>query len=165
MRPTAALLLTLGLAPVAAMADDCQTTVKDAYDKLAIAPAVRQVMTMQGSQTMQMVVLGDTLYMDQGEGGWMKMPLQPGMRQQMLQQTLPDASVLAECKELGGETIEGAAMTVYQYVPPSIAGETPTPQKVWIGDDDGLPHRMTIEQGDAPMQMTLGYDGVTAPIQ
>lgn len=162
MRMTA---LILALVPATAMADDCQTIVKNAYDKLSVAPAVRQTLTMDGSPTMEMVMLGDTLYMDQGKGGWTKLPLQPGMRQQMMQQTIPNASVLAECGEMGGESVEGRAMTIYQYLPPSIAGETPTLQKVWIGDDDGLPHQMTTEQEGAPMMMTLAYDGVTAPIE
>lgn len=160
MRITA---LLLALAPATAWADACQDTVKAAYDALAKVPAVAQTLTMEGTPTIRMITVGDTLHLDQGEGTWTRVPLQPGMRQQMMQQTLPDASALGACATVGSEALEGAAMTVYQYLPPSIAGETPSPQKLWIGDADGLPHRMTTEQAGKPMEMTITYEGVTAP--
>ena len=52
---------------LAALADACET-VKAAYDKPAVAPAYSQSVAMQGMPTMHMVTIGDTLYMDQGEG-------------------------------------------------------------------------------------------------
>ncbi len=159
------LTLLLALAPVAALADDCQDAVKAAYDKLAAAPAVKQTATIPGTPTLQMVMIGDILYMDRGDGQWTKLPLQPGMRAEMMQDTIPDASELTECRVVGKDAVDGADMTVYQYVPPQLMDETPGPQQLWIGVADGLPHRMTSEQDGQSLEMTMTYEDVKAPVE
>lgn len=158
----AMLSLLLALPPAAALADACQT-VKAAFDKLAAAPAVAQTISMPGMAPMRMVALPDAMYIDQGAGSWTKLPMEPGMRAEMLAQAAPDASVLSDCAEAGAEALEGVATTVYAYTPPSFAGETPEPQRLWIGDADGLPYRMTTTVDGEPMEMTIRYEGVTAP--
>ncbi len=157
--------LLLAAMPVAALADDCQNAVKAAYDKFATTPAVKQTATIPDTPTLQMVMIGDVLYMDRGDGQWTKLPLQPGMRAEMMQDTIPDASALAGCREVGTEALDGADMTVYEYVPPPLADENPGPQKVWIGVADGLPHRMTSEQDGQKLEMTMTYEDVKAPVE
>ena len=165
MRPTLLPLALLALAPAGtALADACET-VKAAYDRLAAAPAVAQTVTMAGMPAMRMVTIGDTLYMDPGQGTWTTVPLQPGMRAEMMAETVPDASALTGCREVGSETLDGAAMTVIEYTPPAIDGTAMAPQTVWIGADDGLPHRMTAVQDGEPFEMRIGYEGVTAPVE
>ena len=150
--------------PESALAGPCDD-VKTAYDRLAVAPAVAQTVTMTGMPPMRMVTIGDTLYMDQGEGTWITVPLQPGMRAEMMAKTVPDASALSGCSEVGSETLDGAAMTVIEYTPPPMEGMAPAPQKVWIGAEDGLPYRMTSVQDGEPFEMSIGYEGVTAPVE
>lgn len=160
---TTALSLLLALAPAAALADACET-VRAAYERLAAAPAVHQTIRVADWPPMQMVVLADAMYVDQGSGAWMEVPVQPGMRAAMLQEVVPDAATLKDCRETGSEEVAGVATTIYQYLPPSFAGETPSPQTLWVGDGDGLPYRMTMESERQAMEMTLVYDGVTAPV-
>ena len=84
----AGLLLGAG----SASADACQT-VLDAYTALSKAPAYRQTMSTPGEAPMELVTVGDTLYMKEGTG-WTKLPLRPGMREQMmafLRDELPEA--------------------------------------------------------------------------
>lgn len=161
---TTALSLCLALAPAAAFADACETVIA-ALGKFAAAPAVHQTISMVDQPPIQMVAIGDAMYVDPGKGAWMKLPLQPGGRAAMMQDVMPDATALKDCHEAGTENIEGAAMTVYEFLPPSFAGEVPQPQKLWIGDADGLPHRMTAIADGKPMEMTVSYEGVTAPVE
>lgn len=156
------LVLLLAAAPAAAFADACET-VKAAYDRLAAAPAVHQTITMPAQRPMQMVVVDGAMYVDPGQGTWMTIPMDPAMRQQMMAQTIPDAAALRDCREAGAEDLGGLATTIYEYLPPSMAGETPQPQRVWIGDADGLPRRMTTTAEGGAMEMTIVYEDVVAP--
>jgi len=92
-------------------------------------------------------------------------PSPPGGRAAQLQTVMPDASALSDCREAGSEEVGGTATTVYEYLPPSFAGETPQAQKIWIGDADGLPYRMTTVVEGTPMEMSIVYEGVVAPTQ
>ena len=163
-RGLALCLLALGAA-APARADDCATVYKALTD-LAAVPAVAQTIAMAGMEApMRSVAIGDALYTNDG-AGWTKLPLAPGGRLGILTSMVPDSSSLKDCTDLGGETVEGRATTVYSYVPPvpkgmeGLAGAG-DPQKLWIGDADGLPYRM--ETGETKMSMT--YEGVVAPIQ
>lgn len=157
-----ALSLLLALPPAAALADACET-IKAAFDRLAAAPAVAQTVKLGDMPPMRMVALADTMYVDRGTGDWTSIPLEPGTRAQMLAAAVPDALALKDCAEAGHEAVGDVAATAYTYIPPSFAGETPVEQKLWIGDADGLPYRMTTESDGQPLEMTIRYDGVTAP--
>lgn len=147
----------------AALADDCQT-VFEAYVALAAAPAYHQTVSMPNAPTMEMVTVGDVLYMREDEA-WKKVDLGPGMRAEMMRQTMPSADALKDCSRLAGDTIDGAAMSVYSYQPPQIEGAGPLgAQKVWIGDKDGLPHRMaSVGADDGGVTVEIVFDGVEAP--
>ena len=73
----------------------------------------------------------------------------------------PRSSALKDCRAAGADAIDGLAMTVYRYVPPSFAGEVPQAQKLWIGDADGLP-LSDDRRPRAPMEMTV-HDGAPLP--
>lgn len=147
----------------AAAADDCKA-IFDAYGALAAAPAYHQTVSMPNAPMMEMVTIGDVLYIREDDA-WKKMDLGPGMRAEMMRQTMPSADALKDCSRLDGDTIEGAAMSVYSYQPPQIEGAGPLgPQKVWIGDKDGLPHRMTsVGEADAGVTVEIVFDGVVPP--
>lgn len=159
-----ALSLLLALAPAAALADACDT-VKASFDRLATAPAVHQTMAIEGMPPMQLVAIGDNMYMSQDGSSWMQVPLPPGGRAAQMETVMPDASALSDCREAGSEDIGGTATTIFEYLPPSFAGETPSPQKLWIGDADGMPYRMTTVVDGTAMEIGMVYEGVVAPIQ
>lgn len=162
LAPVVAAVLAATLLPGAAARADACATVKAAYDRLATVPAVAQTLVTPGAPTMQMVTLGDTLYLDKGDGAWTTIPLSPGMRAQMMASAIPSSDALTACTEQAAETLDGAPMTVFEYTPPSMDGQPSPPQTVWI-DADGLPRRMTTQLDDGPLEMTLVYEGVTAP--
>ena len=143
-----------------ARADDCQT-IYNAYEALSKAPAYRQTMTFAGVPPMELIAVGDAIYMKHGPS-WQKMPVEPGMRAAMQKQTMPSAAALKACSQVGTETVRGQAATIYQYTPPPLEGAGPLgPQRVWIGDK-GLPLRMTSQQENT--DVNLFYDNVVAPI-
>lgn len=148
---------------VSVRADDCATIYK-VFEALTTVPAYSQSVTMKDSPPLRSVVIGDVMYVNDGSN-WMKIALKAGGRRGMLKQFVPDGSLLKDCTRLDSDTIDGAAMTVYSYVPPvpkgmeafAAAGGV---QKLWVGTSDGLPRRMTTDT----VEMTISFDGVVAPI-
>lgn len=155
--------LALGvLAPGVVLADDCDTVVA-AYRKLADQAAVHQVARMADGSTLEMIAVGDDLYLS-GAQGWNKMPGGGAQRRQMMAETLSKDAPPTNCHVVGPETIDGVATTQYSYTPPATEGQPSGDQQVWIGDADGLPHRMrAVAPGGKEMLMALKYDGVVAP--
>jgi hypothetical protein len=144
-----------------ARADVC-AAVADAYGRLAAVQAYRETVSMPNLVTLEMVAIGDMLYVKQGLD-WQKVPLEPGMRAKMIKRIIPDAASLKACAAAGTETIDGQAMAIYDYTPPAVEGiGDPGPQRVWIGAGDGLPHRLLAERQKADIR--LSFDGVKAPI-
>jgi hypothetical protein len=143
-----------------AFAGDCQA-VADAYDLLSKAPAYRQLTSLNGKPLLDSIAVGDDLYVKDGEN-WTKTSLEKGQRAAMTKRMVPDAASLKDCAVAGDETLDGAAMHVYDYTPPAVEGMgDPGPQRVWIGADDRLPHRMVSQSAKTDVRLT--FDGVTAP--
>jgi len=163
MRLSVPAALAAALVPAAALADACET-VKAAYDRFAAAPAYRQSVSLEGTGTVELVMIGDAMHMQDGSGEWTTLSLEPGMRAQMMEATIPDASALADCRELGAETLDGRETTVFEYVPPAMEGVDQGPQKVWV-DADGLPRRMTAVQEGSAVDVRIAYEDVSAPNQ
>jgi hypothetical protein len=159
MQRLAVLALAISAAlPSAARADPCAPIVA-AYEKLAAAPAYRQVITAFGQPPVEAVAVGDRLFMREG-GEWDSIELKPGARQEMMASVIGQAGGLKNCVEKPGATVDGAAVKVFSYEPPAM-GDLPGggEQTLWIGAADGLPRRM--EAG--AVEMVITYDGVTAP--
>ncbi|MDO9416153.1 hypothetical protein [Pararhizobium sp.] len=157
-------LLSGALLSTAANADDCETILKS-YEALAATPSYSQTIVSKDSSKMQSVAIGDLLYLN-ADGTWQKVQLQPGGRLGILKSFVPDAASLKDCTQDGSEELNGKAMTIYSYTPPAIEGMGDAgksgPQKLWVGNDDGLPYRMVaVNEG---IEMTIAYDGVAAPI-
>ncbi|MFK8250560.1 hypothetical protein [Ancylobacter terrae] len=149
-------------ASVPARADDCPAIFK-AFETLMKTSTYSQNIAMK-EMSLRSIVMGDVIYMN-SDGTWTKVALKPGGRQEMLKQFVPDGSHLKECAKVGTESIGGKAMTIYRYVPPVPKGMeglpgAGVPQKLWVGDSDGLPHRLTTDA----MEMTISFEPVTAPI-
>jgi len=142
-------------------ANDCQT-IYEAYEALSKAPAYRQTMAFAGVPPMELIVIGDAIYMKPGPN-WQKLPVDPGTRASMQKQTMPSAAALKDCSRVGTETVRGQPATIYQYTPPPMEGAGPLgPQRVWIGTTSGLPLRMTSQQETT--DVNLFYENVVAPI-
>lgn len=148
-----------------ARADDCATVFK-AYSDLSAVPSYASTMTQAG-MVMKAVVIGETVYAN-ADGQWTKVPLKAGGRLGMLKSFVPEAGSLQDCKAGAADAIDGKAMATYSYVVPvpeemkAFAGpDADKPQTVWIGVDDGLPHKMVAGGG---IELTIAYDGVVAPI-
>jgi hypothetical protein len=153
----------LALSFSTALADDCDAIDK-AFEALSIQPTVSQTVAMSDMPPIQSVIIGDTFYAHDGTK-WTKITLKPGGRTGMLRQFVPDATSLKECAAAGADTIDGRSMTTYTYIPPTPEGmEAFAPkdprQKLWIGDADGLPYRMTAEG----MEVNVSYGKVEPPI-
>ena len=155
-------LFALGaFAPGLAFAQDCAPVIA-AYGKLGAQTAVHQVARMADGSTLEMVAVGDDLYLS-GPSGWKKMPGGGAQRRQMMAETLSKDSAPRDCRLLGAETIDGVATREYAYMPPPIEGQPSSEQRVWIGDEDGLPRRMRVTAENQTMTMAFRYEGVTAP--
>lgn len=164
MMPAVAAMGLVALLPIPAFADDCAPIYK-AFEALSVAPSVSQTIATPDMPPMRSVIIGDTLYAHDGTK-WVKIVLKAGGRMGMLKQFVPDAGSLKDCALTGADTIDGKAMTTYAYVPPTPEGmEAFAPkdpnQKLWVGDDDGLPYRMTAEG----TEVTISYDKVEPPVQ
>ena len=156
------LLLAAGISILAtpALAGDCDA-VADAYDLLSKAPAYRQLTSLDGKLLLDSIAIGDDLYVRDGEN-WTKTSLEKGQRAAMTKRLVPNAASLEDCASAGDETLDGAAMHVYDYTPPAVQGVgDPGPQRVWIGAGDGLPHRMASESTKTDVR--LQFDNITAP--
>lgn len=156
------LMLAAGMALVStsALAGDCDA-VAGAYDLLSRAPAYRQLTSLDGKPLLDSIAIGDDLYVRDGDN-WTKTSLGKGQRAAMTKRMVPDAASLKDCGAAGDETLDGAAMHVYDYTPPAVAGMgDPGPQRVWIGADDGLPHRMLSESTKTDVR--LQFDNINAP--
>lgn len=158
--PRLSAALVLVLASAAARADDC-APVLAAYGKLAEVPAYRQIIAMAGQAGMETVAVGDVLYV-KADGEWTKAPLPPGGRKQFMQQAIGGVDGIKSCAAAGADAIGGVAMTVHAYDPPAMGGFNTGRQKVWVGDADGLPHRMATEDGSTTVEII--YEGVVAPM-
>ena len=155
--------LALAVTPLVARADNCGAILA-AYQALAKAPSYSQTVTMAGMPDMKAIVIDETVYAHDGDA-WTRIALKSGGRAGMLAQFVPDAGSLSDCRSAGADEILGKAMSTYTYVPPvpegmeQFAPKDPK-QKVWIGDADGLPYRMTAEGLD----VVISYEAVVPPI-
>lgn len=146
--------------PGAVRADDC-APVMAAFEAQASAPTLSQTMTMQGRK-MRSIFIGDTLYAEM-EGAWKTVQMKPGGRLGMMRGMLGMAGGLSECADLGTETLDGSKVRVLSYRPPAFPGAGPSGlQKIWVGVDDGLPHRLVGEEEG--LDAAFAYKDVKAPV-
>ncbi len=154
--------LALGaFAPGITLADDCAPVIAS-YAKLGEQTAVHQVAEMADGSTLEMVAVGDDLFLS-SPAGWQKVPGGGAERRRMMAETISTDSAPTGCRVAGSETIDGVETTQYTYMPPSLDGQPPSEQRVWIADQNGLPFRMRVSAEEQVMTMTFRYDGVTAP--
>lgn len=149
--------------PGIARADDC-AVIYSAFESLAAAPSYSQSVAMVDMPAIKAIVIGETIYAHDGSK-WTKLGLKAGGRAGMLAQFVPGPGSLKDCRSAGADEVDGKAMTTYTYVPPvpegmeQFAPKDPA-QKLWIGDADGLPYRMTAEG----MEVSFSFEAVAPPM-
>lgn len=157
MRKSMVLLICIVTAPAGFAATDpaCKPVI-DA-DKARAAATAWHSRKKLGEMGIEMIRLGDAVYMNMGGSGWKRMP--PAAAKATIDAGTQSASFdVSGCKKLGEEKVDGVATTLYSFTT-TIKGQPPASGKVWIGNKDGLPYRELGDQHDG----TTSYVGVTAP--
>jgi outer membrane lipoprotein-sorting protein len=160
LSPKTLLIAAAITAPSSAFAGpaDCEN-IAAAYEKLGALPAVRQQVSSSDGSKMESIMLGDALFLN-ADGEWTKMQLQPGQRAAMFKQLFDKLSI-DTCTPAGGDTLDGRATTMFDYVVPPLGGGKADTQRVWIGADDGLPRQMLSQDGT---RVVLSFEGIEAPV-
>ncbi|MDR4308050.1 hypothetical protein IHQ68_15615 [Chelatococcus sambhunathii] len=144
-------------APVSARADASCAPVISAFEKLASAPAYRQLTRAFGRKPMTSLAIGQKFYV-QNEGEWQALELKPGERQSMMKSAV--GAGMKDCVQKSDETYEGDAVKVYAYAPPKeLEDQGAGEQTVWVGAKDGLPRRIFSERSE----IQLSYGDITPP--
>jgi hypothetical protein len=112
-----------------------------------VAPDRFHLTSSSGSET---IIIGDKTYQRLKGGKWMLFPVNigsivaefrdPKYLDQLTQQ-------LTDVQQVGTDTLNGAAMTVYTYKTDQKAGDIAVTStvKLWIGVSDGLPHKQETQ--------------------
>lgn len=156
---TAAALLSLTSA-VHAAEPACQV-IEKAMLAVSNQPGAKQTSTIKGGgkDRIEAILLPDEIYLNDGER-WQRMPLKATQRKSMIQAALQQMP-LSECTGPRSETLNGAAMNVYEYKQPDpMQPGSKTSAKLWIGATDGLMHRMEADT----VTHTIEYGAFKPPI-
>jgi hypothetical protein len=155
--PAATLLLALC---GAAAADECDAVIKSFVSAQAL-PGFdeKTTLTPEGkpASAMEVLTLGDAVYMKIGDRPWRKQVITAAARQDMNKKLMATMGPTG-CAVAGNETVGGVSTTIYAYRQ-SIGGKS-IDVKVWVGDSDGLPHKMLSKASSA----SFAYDTIVAPI-
>ncbi|WP_155905034.1 hypothetical protein [Methylopila sp. M107] len=144
------------LAPLPAFAADACAPIASAFEKLAAAPAYRQVIRAFGQKPVTSLAIGQKFYIQQ-DGQWQALQLKEGGRLDMMKAAVGVG--LNDCQEKTPQTLDGAEVKVFAYSPPPAAqAEGAVPQTLWVGAD-GLPRRIF----STTAEVEINYDDVKAP--
>ena len=116
----------------------------------------------------EMIAVGSVTYTRQGGGPWEKAPINAGE----IARTFRDPKLIDQLttnydiKYVGQDTLDGAAMLVYEYTP---KGTSPSPKggktKVWISADDSLPRKVETQSAANPSVTTIIYSDYNSDIK
>jgi hypothetical protein len=109
------------------------------------------------ASAMELITLGDAVYMKIGDRPWRKQVITAAARQDMNKKLMATMGPTG-CTVAGNETVGGVSTTIYAYRQ-SIGGKS-IDVKVWVGDSDGLPRKMLSKASSA----SFAYDTIVAPI-
>ncbi|HJQ69367.1 MAG TPA: hypothetical protein VKA70_10355 [Blastocatellia bacterium] len=116
----------------------------------------------------EMIAVGSQTYSRQGQGPWLKAPFDAGeMAKNFRDPKLVDQlTIIHDVKYLGQDTLDGAPMLVYEYMPkdPKQAargGKT----KVWISAVDSLPRKVETQGATNLSVTTILYSDYNSDIK
>ena len=157
----------LSLTTLVALAGIARAAGCDAVDQSFLLvqnlPAWEQKVTMtppgKPASTIDMITMGDVVYMKMGGGPWRKQPMPAAQRKAMTTQMMKTMAP-SDCTLVGRESVGGTPATVYAFRQPDVTKKgTILDVKMWI-DADGLP----LKSESAANQTLFYYAGVAAPI-
>lgn len=146
-----------------AWADECPAVAKSIMAVQAL-PGFHQKVTLtpegKPPTEMEMITLGDAVYMKFADKPWRKQALTAAARKEMTA-TMMKTMMPTDCTIVGSETIDGVPTTIYSFQQPNAAkkGEL-IDIKMWVAQSDGLP-RKSLSKISAT---TFSYDNLAAPI-
>lgn len=158
-RIASSLLVLAATLPAHALDAACEPYLK-AAEKSAAAPKRHTVTQLDAETRVEAIKLDGAAYMKL-DGAWMKAPPNVITAENKLTAEMRSGKIkLWDCKNLGRETVEGIATTVYSYqmeIPgmPKPSGE---PAKAYVGDD-GLIHAGAADG----TKVRFRYTNVAAP--
>lgn len=144
-------------------ATECQP-VFDAYDAQLKTPAMKKTVKTPGMKDpVELIITQDAMYTRVGAAGtWSKNPMGAEVRAMMKAKTASPETI-SDCRKIGAQQLDGAAVTAYEITPTAATGNAPGEKlTVLIDDKTGLPVSETALK--AGTEAKLVYDGVTAPI-
>ncbi len=147
----------------AAMADECPVVMKSFLAVQAL-PGFHQKITLtpegKPPTEMEMITLGDAVYMKFGDKPWRKQAVTAAARKEMTT-TMMKTMAPTDCTIVGSETIDGVPTTIYSFQQPNaMKPGVMVDIKMWIAQSDGLP-RKSLSKISAT---TFSYDNLAAPI-
>lgn len=159
--PLLAGLLSI-VSTAAQAASDCQP-IFDAYAAMAKVPAVKKTIKTPGmAEPVEIIITGTALYSRVGaKDTWSKTPINDQTRA-IMKRASPSPETVTDCRKIGARSLDGVAVTAYEFVPAKMSGNAPGEKlTVLIGDKSGLPLSETAAV--AGTEARLVYDGVTVP--
>jgi hypothetical protein len=111
-----------------------------------------------------MIIVGQDTFVREGDGPWYKSPANISFGAIVQQVRKPDVAQemakYVEIKSAGSEVLDGAPMLVYRFKRSDENGQRSG--RIWIGANDGLPHKLENEEadpnGDGKKTMEVTYD-------
>lgn len=145
-----------------AAADDTCNTIFDSYTRLSEVPGYRQTVTLKGAVIAEQVMVGNDLYSKDGDA-WSKQSIGEGTRKALQTSLMPTAEALRDCAAGAVEPVDNVQARQYSYSMPPVNGVGDLgPQRVWIGEEDGLPHRLVSEKQGT--ETSVRYNDIKPPL-
>lgn len=110
----------------------------------------------------EQIVFDDVVYVTPDQGRWMKQQITAAERAARIGEELA-RNPIRQCRLAGTEEVGGAPMRVYVYR--QGPGEEGEAKRIWVGQDDNLPHAFRAIQGPVQVTMKVEYNGVEAPLR
>jgi hypothetical protein len=147
----------------AAWAGDC-SVVNNSFLAVQALPGFDEKITLtpagKPATDMEMITLGDAVYMKFGDKAWRKQAITAAARKETTA-TMMKTMAPTDCTVAGSETVAGVPTTIYAFQQPDVRSKGQMLDvKMWIANSDGLP-RKSLSNISAT---TFSYDNITAPI-
>ena len=114
--------------------------------------------TLDGKVTSsEAIFIGGVEYLRVGDGNWRRSAMTAAEMLQGARDKRKQSSA-DTCRNLGDQTVDGQAATLYEFHPDGGAGS-----QIWISKSSGLPLRQTIDLGGTVMDGRTDYTNVQAP--
>ncbi|MGI9046355.1 MAG: hypothetical protein ACR2FI_06135, partial [Burkholderiales bacterium] len=115
---------------------------------------VRMLTSGQNSGETEAMIVPEGMYIKLNEQ-WIKSPI-ASSREEIMKFADPGKVTLTDCKAVGREAVDGAATAVYTYKG-KVEGQKESEGKIWIGNEDGLPHKAEVKSGSTLITQFISH--------